>query len=220
MKFAFTASALLLAWSGIASAETAQLAPTATSPAPASDAPAAPLKPSATGPIRLPGDTVVRIELAEPVSSKDRTRGDKFSIRLSSPILVDGQTFAPAGSTGVGEVVYAERGGAGGSPGKLVLAARYVDVGAIRIRLKAFNLAAGGEQEFTEMQIASGFLGPAVMFIHGHNVLYPIGTRARAKVAEEVSLPAGAPSAIPAPPAAPEAAPATASSALLQELPK
>jgi hypothetical protein len=149
-------------------------------------------------PLRLAADTRVFIELAEAVNSANRNRGDKFAIRLAAPIIVDGQIAAPAGATGVGEVVYAERGGAGGSPGKLVLAARYIDAGEVHIHLKAFTLAAAGDSDFRELQVASEFIGPAVMFIHGHNVLYPEGTRARAKVSEDAVLPPG-----PAAPASP-----------------
>ena len=120
----------------------------------------------------------------------------------------------------MGEVVYAEHGGGGGSPGKLVLAARYLDVGGVRVRLKAFNLAAGGESEFREMQVAAEFIGPLVLLVDGHDVAYPVGTRARAKVAEAIALPAGPPVEVPptAPPPAPTAAPlANSSSTTLQE---
>jgi hypothetical protein len=139
--------------------------------------------------VTLPSDTLVRIELAEAVDSKNRKRGDTFAIRLAHQIIIDGKILAEAGAVGGGEVVYAERGGGGGSPGKLVLAARYLNIGAVRVRLKAFNLAAGGESDFRELQVASELIGPAVLFINGHNVLYPEGTRARAKVAEDVVLP-------------------------------
>jgi hypothetical protein len=177
--------------------------------APPSLAPPAGATVAASSPasVRLAADTPVNIELVDPVSSKDRTRGDKFAIRLAAPIVVDGATVAPAGATGEGEVVYAQRGGAGGSPGKLVLAARYLDVAGVRVRLKAFNLAAGGESEFREMQVAAELIGPAVLFINGHNVVYPAGTRARAKVTEDVLLPTAA-SAIEPPASAAAGGPA------------
>jgi len=143
--------------------------------------------------VLLVADSPVRIALAEAVSSKDRKRGDTFAISLASPIVVGGQILAPAGTTGMGEVVYAEAGGGGGSPGKLVLAARYIDVGSVRVHLKAFNLSACGDSEFREMQMAAELIGPAVFLINGHDVVYPLGTRARAKVALDVTLPAGPP---------------------------
>lgn len=188
-----------------ASPPTTSAVPASTSAAipPSDQQPAPVVEPTGDG-VRLAANTPIRVELTELVSSKDRTRGDKFAIRLAAPIVVDGRTLASAGATGMGEVVYAERGGGGGSPGKLVLAARYLDVGDVRVRLKAFNLSAGGEQEFTEMQVAAEIIGPGVMFINGHNVVYPAGTRAGAKVAEDVVIPAGPASAKAAePPTAP-----------------
>jgi hypothetical protein len=50
------------------------------------------------------------------------------------------------------------------------------------------------------MRVAASVIGVGVMFINGHNVLYPVGTRAGAKVAEDVVLPAGPP--LPQPPVA------------------
>ena len=171
--------------------------------------------------IRLATDTPVRIELTEAVSSQGRVRGDKFAIRLATPIVVDGRTVAPAGATGVGEVVYAEHGGYGGSPGKLVLAVRYVDVGDVRVRLKALNLSAGGESEFLELNVASEFIGVAALLITGHDVTYPAGTRARAKVAEDIVLPPGPPAAIqpagPLPAATAPIAPPASSTTTVQE---
>jgi hypothetical protein len=188
--------------------------------------------------IRLAADTPVRIELAEAASSRDRKRGDKFAIRLAAPIVVDGRTLAPAGATGMGEVVYGERGRGGGTPGKLVLAARYIDVGPVRVRLKAFNLAAGGDSKFRELQVEAQLISVGVLLINGHDVLYPVGTRARAKVAEDVllpPLPSGDPAAptaeaTPPPPTSPASSgampgsppnpPAGPPTAAVQELPK
>jgi hypothetical protein len=213
MKWALAAP---LAWAAFVATASAQSAATTPAPAP-SDASSAPQPAAAVSPgvaptdgLRLAMDTLVRIELGEAVSSKDRKRGDKFAIRLASAIIVDGREVAPAGATGQGEVVYAEKGGGGGSPGKLVLAARYVDVPGGRIKLKAFNLAAGGESEFREMQVAAEFVGPVVLFLNGHDVLYPVGTRARAKIAEDIVLPPGP--AAPVPPAPAAAMPAQTTS--------
>ena len=191
--------------------------PTAASP-PSAEAPAAipsPLQPPAPTQappqpqarvaddgVHLPVGYPIVIALDEVVSSEARARGDKFAIHLAAPIMVEGRVIAPAGAKGMGEVVYAEHTGGGGAPGKLVLAARYLDIGAVHAPLKAFNLGAGGESEFREMQVAAQIIGIGVMFINGHDVVYPVGTRARAKIAQEVVL--------PLPPASPDTAPASA----------
>lgn len=212
MKRVWLVAAVLSAGFTSVAAQTATISPSpAAAPPPVADSSISP------APAILAADTRVSIELAEAVSSNGRKRGDKFAIRLAAPIVVGGVTVAPAGATGVGEVVYAEAGGGGGSPGKLVLAARYIDVGDARIRLKAFNLGAGGESDFREMQVAAELIGPMVLLINGRDVLYPIGTRARAKVAQDMPLPLLAatapatPVAVPAPPAAPPSPPMPAS---------
>lgn len=176
-------------------------APAAIPPPPA-QAPAPPQARVADDGVHLPVGYPIVIALDEIVSSEARTRGDKFAIHLAAPIMVDGREVAPAGAKGMGEVVYAEHTGGGGAPGKLVLAARYLDIGAVHAPLKAFNLGAGGESEFREMQVAAQIIGIGVMFINGHDVVYPVGTRARAKIAQEVVL--------PLPPAAPDTAPTPA----------
>lgn len=217
MNKAWVLSAVLSAWSVGAAAQTQSVASPvapaasvtpATIATPAADTPGAPTPSSTDAGVRLAVDTPIRIELAEIVSSKTRKGGETFAIRLASPIVVDGRMLAPAGAVGMGQVVYAEAGGAGGSPGKLVLAARYIDVGSVRVRLKAFNLSAGGESEFREMQVAAQLIGPAVFLFDGHDVVYPVGTRARAKVAADVIL-----TAVPAG-SVPSAAPATSTPAV------
>lgn len=146
--------------------------------------------------LHLAANTQVRIALVDEVSSKSRLPGDHFAIRLAAPIIVDGRIVAPAGATGQGEVIDAEKGGGGGKPGKLVLAARYLEVNGAHIKLKALRLGAGGDSEFTQMQVAAQFIGPAVMFMNGQEVDYPAGTRALAKVSEDVTLADGGPAPV------------------------
>lgn len=203
MSRAYLLAAACVAWGGFVWAQ-----PSPNPPPPAADQ-TLPSTPAAAN-AHIAADTLVRIELAAEVNSKTGKRGDKFPIRLASPIVVDGHIAAPAGAAGEGEVVYAEAGKGGGAPGKLVLAARYVEVGGQRIALKAFHLGDSGDDEFTQMRVAAQFIGPAVMFMNGHDVDYPVGTRANAKVAADIDLPAG-PAAVAgaAPPPAP---PASASS--------
>ena len=165
-------------------------ASSALSAPPGASAPTAPVSGA-----KLATGTPVIISIGQLLSSNSSKTGDKFPIALATPIVVDGQVVAPAGATGMGEVVYADPAGGGGTPGKLVLAARYVDVGDIRIKLKAFNLSAGGDVDFRTMQMAASILSVGVFLIPGGEVRYPLGTRAGAKVAEDVVLPVTLPAA-------------------------
>jgi hypothetical protein len=203
-RASWLATAMLSAWCGGAAAQTAPATPAV--PAPVAAAAPEQAAPAPTG-LRLPAGTLVAIALGEQLTSKDRTRGDKFAIQLAAPITLDGRVVAPAGATGQGEVVYAEAAKGGGAPGKLVLAARYIDVGQVRVPLKAFQLASSGENEFTKMYVASQLIGPAVMFMNGQEVVYPAGVRASAKIAQDVVFPP--PPDAPPPAAAPPSAAVT-----------
>ena len=192
--------------------------PSAPAEAQAKPAEAVAVSPQPSG-VRLPMDTRVIIELLETVRSDNRIRGAKFGIKLALPIVIDGLTVVPAGAVGEGEVVYAEHAGMGGAAGKLVLAARYLDVGAQRIKLKALNLAEGGQSNFQEAMVAAAVIGIPALVITGHNVNYPAGTRARAKIAEDVVLPLAEPSAAAAQGASAPASPPVAPSPVVQSTP-
>ena len=205
MQRAYWLAALMLSapWSCAAAQTTSPPAAVAapTPPPPPPTTPAA--LPTQADSVVLPAGTVVAIALAEQLTSKTAARGQKFAIQLAAPITVDGRLVAPAGASGLGEVVYAEAAKGGGAPGKLVLAARYVDVGKLRVPLKAFQLSSSGENEYTKMYVAAQLIGPAVMFMNGQEVVYPAGVRANAKVAQDVVFPPPPDAAPPAPQAAP-----------------
>ena len=156
----------------------------------------------------LMAGTVVPIELAEPVSTKAQKRGDMFAIRLAAPIVVDGETLVPMGAPGLGQVVDAGGGGLGGRPGKLILAARYVQYQGVRVPLRGFHLAAvGRDNGSAAMAVALvPYVGLLSLAITGGDVSYPAGMEADAKVAAEVVFPPDAPAAgAPPPPSAPPA---------------
>jgi hypothetical protein len=71
----------------------------------------------------------VEIEFLTTLSSASSHRGDMFPIRLAEPLMAGGQVLLPAGALGVGEVVEAKPAGGAGTPGVLILAARYLDAG-------------------------------------------------------------------------------------------
>ena len=116
-------------------------------------------------------------------------RGDKFPIALAAPIVINGKLALKSGARGWGEVVYAEPGGMGGKAGKLVLAARYLEVNGTQVRLKALNLSGSGDADFWAMQGAAAAIGVGALFIGGKNMEYPEGYKGVAKIAEDVTVP-------------------------------
>ncbi len=146
---------------------------------------------------KIAASTPIIIELLEQLSSASKLRGDKFPIRLAEAIKVDDQTIIPAGTTGVGEVVDAARAGMGGKPGELVLAARYLTLNGIEIKLRSLKLSAHGEDSERGNQaatlaltvIAGGLVGLVAATVKGGDLIIPYGTRAEAKIAVDVTLP-------------------------------
>jgi hypothetical protein len=144
---------------------------------------------------RVSANTVVMVELAEPVSTKTHKTGDTFAIRLAEPLVVRGQVVLAAGAVGVGEVTDASKPGFGGKAAKLVLSARSLTgPGGANLPLKGLQLGAAGTGHVaaaTALGLGGigfaplGFVGIA---LHGGDVAIPAGTQATAKLASPATL--------------------------------
>ena len=173
--------------------------PAAPAEAPAAQAEAAP-EPAAEAPAAacctVPARTPVEIEILDTVNSKANHNGDRFAFRLAAPLTIDGHVVIPAGTTGVGEVVHAERARFGGRAGELILAARYLDLGGTRIPLRTlrFGPQHGRDSSATinSLNIAAAAAMPALSMlgylIAGGEVNVPAGTHANAQIAAELTL--------------------------------
>lgn len=153
--------------------------------------PPAPPPATAPAPLRLPAGTVLQVELVDPLNSATSKLGDRFAIRLAEPVTVDGVVVAPAGATGEGEVVDASPAGMSGSQGKLIIAARYLDLNGQRVRVRGMTLAVSGE---SRVDLASGvrlipYVGMASgFFLRGGEIVIPAKTRASVRTAEPVGM--------------------------------
>lgn len=178
-------------------------------PGPVASSPAAPLsRPAAR--LTLPKNTPVTLELTDKVGSKASLVGDRFGLRLRDPIIVDGQVVVPAGVTGVGEVIHVSKAGFGGRPGEILVAARYLEWGSIRLPLRSMRIGVSGEDRTGEAVAAGMVLLPLAFVIPGGDIEVPAGTPAAARLAADVSLEV-APSPPPQlPPSHPEPSPAAA----------
>ena len=151
--------------------------------------------PAADACCRLTAGAVVLVELAETVSARTAKRGDHFALRLVEPVFVDGHAVLSAGAPGAGEVVDAAAAGLAGKPAKLILAARYLEFGGVRVALHGFRMAGGGQDNSMVAAVLSAtpYVGLLAVAIPGGDVAYPMGTRANAKVTVDVSFPAPSP---------------------------
>jgi hypothetical protein len=139
---------------------------------------------------KIPALTPVALEILSTVNSQANKIGEKFAIRLTEPIVVDGVTVVPAGTAGSGDVVHAAKSRFGGKPGELIIAVRYLEYLGQRIPLRSLRFGgATGKDNGGAAQaagIAAGAVGGLVaMFITGGEVNVPAGTLGQAKVATE-----------------------------------
>lgn len=143
----------------------------------------------------LPLKTAVDIEIVDQIGSKISHIGDTFALRLAEPIVVDGKVVLPAGIPGRGEVIHTAKAGWGGKAGELIVTARYLDCGTLRIPLGHFHFGKTGEDR-AETALGVGMVVPLASFlISGGEVVVSPGARANAKVTADVDLAADAMSA-------------------------
>ncbi len=143
---------------------------------------------------KAPAGTAVQVELVDPISTKTAKTGDSFALKLAAPLIVDGRILLRAGTPGEGAVIEAAKPGLGGKAAKLVLAARYVGRGKVRVPLDGLQLAASGRGRVMTAQavgltgIAFAPLGIVAFAIRGGDVVFPAGTTAQAKLSSDMEL--------------------------------
>jgi len=138
--------------------------------------------------VAVPALTPVAVRIEEPVSSNRNKPGDHFRISVAEEVRVGDVLVIPQGSAGEGEVVHAAKSAAGGKAGELILAARYVRVGDVDVRLRSFALGVAGKDQTRNSLAASMIIGPFAMFVKGGIVTVPAGTLGLAKTAVETRL--------------------------------
>lgn len=129
----------------------------------------------------------LELELLEAVSSGQHKNGDRFALRLAAPLLADGAEVIPAGTTGIGEVIHASPSRAGGKPGELLLAARHLEFSGRLVPLRAMKLSARGKDQVNASLAVSVVTGPFGLFVRGGEIEIPAGTRAQAKLAQDLA---------------------------------
>ena len=139
--------------------------------------------------ISVPALTQVPIRVEEEIASNRHKAGDRFRIVVAEHVQIGDVVVIPSGSVGEGEVIHAAKPGAGGKAGELILAARFVQVGDLEIRLRSFALGAVGKDRSGNALATSLVAGPFAMFVRGGAIVVPAGTVGIAKTAGEFNLP-------------------------------
>lgn len=145
----------------------------------------------------LPPGTTLQVEITQPISSATAQRGESFALRLVEPVIINGVEVAPVGAPGVGEIVDASPARSGGHPGKLVLAARYIEVGGQRVNIRGLAISGSGESRrdaASALTTFGGLLGGlAANATRGGDAEIQAGARAEARVAETAAAPVFSP---------------------------
>jgi hypothetical protein len=136
----------------------------------------------------IPAGTIVHVRLLDAVSSRTNHPDDTFRIELAEPIVVNGVAVVPAGVQGGGVVIDAQPARAGGRPGKLVLAGRFLTVNGIQVRIRGMQMMVTGADQYARVEDLNFVTGGMSMFIHGSEIDVPAGTGAQARIAEGVSV--------------------------------
>lgn len=146
----------------------------------------------------IPAGTVVTVELTQALSASHAQSGDHFGLRLAEPITIEGAVVIPAGVTGQGEVIDAKPAGIGGRPGRLILAARYLEQGDLRLRLQSFKIDGAGGRDNSGLAVGATIaVGIVGALVPGGGVDYAPGARATAKISSDIMVPPGLPAAVP-----------------------
>jgi hypothetical protein len=131
---------------------------------------------AATAEFVLPANTVIELEMVEPVGSKTSKPGDLFHLRVATAVELKGSVVIAAGTPAVGQVVHATRSGTGGKAGELILAARYLDMPHGKVKLR--------------MVVVTGVFG---MLVRGRDVELPAGSPLSARLAIDTIFPQARP---------------------------
>lgn len=130
--------------------------------------------PALQPPLVLRRDTPVHLMVMNEVSTKERSAGYRFKLRVNEPVIVSGVTVVPAGTLAYGEVMSAESSGNVGKSGRLSARLVNIDLGGRAIGISGETTANGksGTGEVVAAVIGLGLLG---LFAKGNNAKIKAG---------------------------------------------
>jgi hypothetical protein len=141
----------------------------------------------------VPKETEVHFALETPVSTATAKPGDVFRLRTTAPVVVDGVERIPAGTPATGQVVHAQKAGAFGKAGELILAVRRIDLAPTSVPMHKLEPLVGRDRSAGAMAVAVA-VGPFAAFVRGGQIVVPAGTEVIAFVAADTPIAQDSPS--------------------------
>src|SRR2546422_3361093 len=115
-------------------------------------------------PAAIPAGTPITIRLQSSVSSAASHAGDSFEAVLDEPIIVQGQTVAPRGTTVTGKVVGAKASGRLQDPGYLRLTLTEISVNGKSMPMQTSSIfVKGGSHEKRNLEMIGGGAGAGAL---------------------------------------------------------
>jgi len=115
--------------------------------------PVAPLDATPATPA-LPLGAWVQLEIVDALTSNTATIGQQVALRVVEPVSVDGAVVIPAGTSGVGEIIDVQQNGMAGMPGLLVVTSRHLDLNGQQVGLEGMIVGASGRAFSTGVAVA------------------------------------------------------------------
>ena len=174
----------------------AQTAPEATAAAPLGvavvPAPAPVVVPLAppSGNAVLQTGAEVRFRLLEELTTEDKKLrvGDRFRLEVAEPVLVQGVTVVPVGTSAVGEITEVRNKGMWGKSGKFTARLLYLTVNGRQVRLTGEFDDKGRAGGVGAVAVSALVFLPAGFFMTGTSARLPAGTEVGGLIGEDVPL--------------------------------
>ena len=127
--------------------------------------------------------TDVELMVVREVNSRSAKAGDRFRLRVNAPVVLDGATVIPVGSSAWGEVISARGTGAAGGKGQLSLRLLHVDTAWGPVRLAGTK---GAEGDANTGGVILGVLGFGLLGLlnRGGNASFKAGDIIHASIAD------------------------------------
>ncbi len=136
--------------------------------------------------VAVPVDTEVHLVLDAPVSTRTARPGDTFPLHVAEALSFEGRLLIPSGAHAVGQVIHAQKAGAFGKAGELIVTVRYVELDGRRIKLHKMQPRAGRDRSQAGIWVAAA-AGPFAAFVRGGQIDLPAGSAMTSYLAAEAA---------------------------------
>jgi len=144
--------------------------------------------------VTLPAGTEIQLSFTDTITSASAVQGQRFMLVVEQDVLQQGRILIPRGTTAVGTILDAQRGGQSGAGGMLSIKVDYLKLGAQRVRLHWTLSSADRSQEQKSMMV-NGLLVGLGASIKGKEVEVAAGTQIKATTKDSVDIAVAAPDA-------------------------